>query len=830
MKQNLPIIGKVKNISTTNAFLPQKESFQGPNPMTNINEKPSLLVSLVRTAISDKSKTLNTSKIIFKYTKDAAITNMQLLADHNFSIKELLAVEGLTSLSPGSEFRPNSSLFPLFKLHHNAEKLISIASIGVKYEFMKDHKYSESDRLQDLRQAITSNINNKSAIHKPEAVEKAIKKDVERGLSFAIPLAASHELRDKIGFIPLGTAEQWSSDEYGNPRLKIRMTQDCSQERSSGFSINKHIDPNSFECFFGFCLNRVLLKLLALRTKYPNKPIGISKHDLDSAYRRIHVFFDHALLQCWSWNNTAIINFRLPFGSSPAAPEFSFISDFAVDLAQWLCDDPSWNPSSLHCSFGNSLPEAKYTHTNKEQARPLLHNIKVKPINIDGFIDDLITVAILDEENTEKAKHALPLALDAMFRPLSKEDKFERVNILSKEKMIAEGALSERQTVLGWIIDTVTLKAYLPKHKSKRYLNDISSLLEKGYNKNRIKPMDLEKIIGKLVHVSQIAKEGEFFLNRLRDRLKHIQNKDTPIYKHILQKEDINDLHLWIRIIKRCEIEGRSLNRMLDTVPDFGQASDACEHGLGGWLNFGPAWRCQIPDDLIGILSINILESVATYWTVNLCFRMIGSCKILCKVDSMSARCWMRRNRFDPKSSPAHDYICREMGKLLLNSDSAITLQHIQGKSNVLADSLSRDSHLSSSQLTQALNQRIKSRLPENFKIVEQNPPELIQLLKKLASLLPSKTPILKARERSEILHSGPGKLSQSLKENKLTSFSLSHQDKKEFGSAQSFATCTDMETWEANSMIQKSDQEQLEIPSHKLERHAASMVPNPLL
>ena len=828
MKLNLPILGKTEKENFNKENQIRTESLPRPFPKSKTTEQASLLLSLVRSAISDNSKQLRKSKLNFTYTKEAAITNMQLLADNDFSIEALLTSESPTSLSPGSEFRPNETLFPLFKLHQNAEKLISIATNGVKYKFINGHEYSEQDRLKDLREAISTNINNKSAIHRPEAVEKAIKKDVERGLSFVIPLASSYELKDKIGFIPLGTAEQWSSDEKGNPRLKIRMTQDCSQERASGFSINKFIDPDSFECFFGFCLNRVLLKLLALRAKYPNIPIGLSKHDLDSAYRRIHVFFDHAILQCWSWKNTAIINSRLPFGSSPAAPEFSFISDFAVDLAQWICDDPQWDPSTLHCSFKESLPLPEYTENSKASARPLLHDVRVKPINIDGFIDDLITVAIMKEPYIEKAKHTLPLALDAIFRPLSSNDEFERVNILSEEKMIAEGALCERQTVLGWVIDTTSLKAFLPPHKSKRYLNDISNLLEKGHKKNRIKPSDLEKIIGKLVHVSQIAKEGEFFLNRLRDRLKLIQNRETPIYKHILQTEDIKDLHLWIRIIKTCENEGRSLNRMLDTVPDFGQASDACEHGLGGWLNFGPAWRCQIPDDLLGILSINILESIATFWTANLCIRMKGACKILCKVDSTSARSWMRRNRFDPHVSPAHDAICREMGKMLLKFDSATTIQHIQGKSNVLADSLSRDSHLSSSQLTQALNQRIKSRLPENFKIVEQNPPELIRLLKKLASLLPSKTPTPKVRERSEILYSGSGKHSSPIKEKILTSFSLSQASKKEFDSVPPFATRTEMEFWERKSLIQKSEQEQSEIPSHKLERHAALMVTDP--
>ena len=824
MKIVLPTIGK-KPLPQSSSLI-QLDSVESlPKPSESpTTPKESDLIRSVRIAIKDNSKRLNQSRIHFQFNAEAALANIQILADADFSIKKLLHTEGLTTLSPGSEFRSSQSLFPLFDFHQNADKLKSIIEIGVRYSFVEGFDYSEEDRLADLRQATLSNINNKSAVMRPEIVEKAIRKDIERGLSFAIPLATAFEIRDKIGFIPLGTADQWTRGDNGDPRLKVRTTQDCSQERASGFAINKNIEPSSFECFFGFCLNRVLLRLLAMRRNFPGIPIGLSKHDLDSAYRRVHVFFDHAILQCWTWKDWAIINSRLPFGSSPAAPEFSFVSDFAVDLAQWLCDDPSWNPADLHSSFTKTLPTPQFSSGEKAEARPLLNEMQVKTINTDGFIDDLITVALLTGDSIERARHAIPLALDAMFRPKTNRDQFERVDILSEEKMLAEGGLCERQIILGWEVDTATLRAFLPTHKSRRYLQDIAKILDKATKKQPLKASDLEKLIGKLVHVSQIAKEGEFFLNRLRDRLKQLQTP-SPSYKKLLQSEDISDLHLWIQIIKQCETKGRSLNRMLDTVAEYGCASDACEHGLGGWLNFGPAWRCEIPHNLLGMLSINILEAVAAYWTVFLCIRMKGSCKILSKVDSTSAKSWMRRNRFDPSTSPAHDAACRKMGKLLLQTDSAATIQHIQGKTNVLADILSRDSHLSLSQLNQALRQRLSSRLPKNFEVVEQNPPDLLDLLRHLASLLPSKMPTPKAQERSEALRSFSGSSICADSEMKPTSFSLTPATTKKFKSARPFATLTEMENWELEAKVQKSEQEPSEIPSHKLERHAACMV-----
>jgi hypothetical protein len=185
----------------------------------------------------------------------------------------------------------------------------------------------------------------------------------------------------------------------------------------------------------------------------------------------------------------------------------------------------------------------------------------------------------------------------------------------------------------------------------------------------------------------------------------------------------------------------------------------------------------------------------------------------------------MRRNRFDPTSSPAHDAVCRQMGKLLLGNDSAITIQHIQGKSNVLADSLSRDSHLSQSHLTQVLEKQTKSSLPRNFEIIEQNPQELLSLLHRLASLLPSKTPTLKEPERSELLRSFSGSFTCEGSATEEASFSMAAATKRKFASAQPFATRIEMETWETSSGIQKSVLEQSETPSHKWERHAACMV-----
>ena len=45
-------------------------------------------------------------------------------------------------------------------------------------------------------------------------------------------------------------------------------------------------------------------------------------------------------------------------------------------------------------------------------------------------------------------------------------------------------------------------------------------------------------------------------------------------------------------------------------------ASDACEHGIGGYTSDGYFWRLELPDHLIGVFSLNLLEFIASVFTV----------------------------------------------------------------------------------------------------------------------------------------------------------------------------------------------------------------------
>ena len=87
-----------------------------------------------------------------------------------------------------------------------------------------------------------------------------------------------------------------------------------------------------------------------MRFRHKKTRIVMSKMDLDAAYRRIHVSWQAAVSCITIVQDLAYLLLRLPFGSSPAASEFSIFSDIAVDLTSEIADDPSWDPSSIHSS------------------------------------------------------------------------------------------------------------------------------------------------------------------------------------------------------------------------------------------------------------------------------------------------------------------------------------------------------------------------------------------------------------------------------------------------------------------------------------------------
>ena len=70
------------------------------------------------------------------------------------------------------------------------------------------------------------------------------------------------------------------------------------------------------------------------------------------------------------------------------------------------------------------------------------------------------------DDNIPRLQHATPVVLEAIFRRHQIDDATDRNKIINLVKHLAEGTLSERNTFLGWIVDTRRFRLFLDDNKT----------------------------------------------------------------------------------------------------------------------------------------------------------------------------------------------------------------------------------------------------------------------------------------------------------------------------------------------------------------------------
>ena len=197
---------------------------------------------------------------------------------------------------------------------------------------------------------------------------------------------------------------------------------------------------------------------------------------------------------------------------------------------------------------------------------------------------------------------------------------------------------------------------------------------------------------------------------------------------------------------------------------------DASEHGLGGWSNHGRAWSFTIPEHLRGRAHINLLEFITTVICIWLdieekvvqdydCLLAIG--------DSTSAMGWLRRTNFRGEDESNIDWMVkqrvgRKLANLVLGSKITLYSQWLKGTSNIVADSLSRDSYIFSQKTHQLfLSSMIPTKLPNNFRI-RPLPEKISSFITSTLQQLPVKQQRYRTPKPSELLLGTSGRDSSS--------------------------------------------------------------------
>ena len=84
---------------------------------------------------------------------------------------------------------------------------------------------------------------------------------------------------------------------------------------------------------------------------------------------------------------------------------------------------------------------------------------------MDEFTDNIITINIDDPNWVERAKTAGLLVIHTIFRPLQSSEQLKRDNPISLRKIEGEGQLAKQKTYMGWDIQTLYIRIFLPKER-----------------------------------------------------------------------------------------------------------------------------------------------------------------------------------------------------------------------------------------------------------------------------------------------------------------------------------------------------------------------------
>jgi hypothetical protein len=730
-----------KNSNETTTYLDDDAKAFFRAPVRGPNDSftpPSWFIVALRGLTKQQTRTPTKSPVQFEPTVEAAERNERLLESVDFELEKLFEKYSDTTLGYGSEFRTVEELKPLIGTHPNFLALSQLLTGGMSYIFTRE--LDQITKLVEL-ETLLARGNHKSAKDFPKEVGDLLAKDVLHGFTIPLPISAVRQIPN-AAVQPLGLVSQWTLDGEGKRVVKRRMTQDLSfssQKTEVPASINSRINMTAYaEMLYGWCLPRIIHYILALRLKFPWLRILICKYDYSDAYRRIAHSASAAAQTIAIHDGLAFLSLRLTFGGSPNPPTWCLFSEMVTDLANEISQCTEWDPDELFSPAQPTTPEPRRVHDDVPLAlcRPMAVAIPISDTGmigrVDGFIDDLINVFLDTPSNCARQPHVVPLAMHVTSRPHAGDsaEPIPRRPILSIPKLMAEGSPDEVQIVLGWRIDTRRLMISLPDDKYDAWLGELTRIATAG----KCKFKDLDRIIGRLNHSSYLVPITRNFLGRLRALLtprRHDRHVVT------LDPDTVADVVLWKGILTQAN-QGISMNLISTREPDRICWSDACPLGIGGYSLSGRAWRIQIPTSSIvrGHEGVNnlleFLGMVVNVWLECLDTTSTQSC-ILAIGDNTSAIGWLfRTSKLDP-TEPAHDahlFVARHLAVLLLEHHCCIASQHINGKTNVVADLLSftgsgergKNHPLAfdnppDDELTQRFRLHLPSQVPANFKI-----------------------------------------------------------------------------------------------------------------
>jgi hypothetical protein len=291
----------------------------------------------------------------------------------------------------------------------------------------------------------------------------------------------------------------------------------------------------------------------------------------------------------------AVVTFRNAFCGAPCPYKWGIKSETICNLANELIVSKEWNPLTLHTTVQPLIPPKKILANNLplSQACKLIIDVPVDPRGkIDIYIDDTtgLTVNVPGRDNAARMEAAIPLAIEVAARPNDPNEPIPCEPMIARDKLTAEGGLSETKMILGWLFNFRTLIVSLLDHK---FIAWWTAAIQKMVTLKRTTSKDLETTIGRMGHVGFVIPWVHHFLSRLRSL--HFGSKNCHFIT--INETCMKDLELMTGILTKAH-KGIDMNLLAFGAPDRVYHSDSCPAELGGYSDQGHAWRFQIPANL----------------------------------------------------------------------------------------------------------------------------------------------------------------------------------------------------------------------------------------
>jgi hypothetical protein len=607
---------------------------------TNHHQFP--LLQIIQDILHFPCPTPTSPPFTFECTSMAAARNHQVLQSHHFDIHACITHND-TTCTPGSEFRAVTCLDPLFRHHALWPKVREMLAVGaityLSHDPTNEQRKKENDALIEFN-------NHKKAQAVPEIISKSLASEVQFGFCFVIPISSISSIPNSM-VCPLGTADQMTITAEGLRVPKTRLTHDqtfCLLPESE--SVNNLTDSSKYaELIFGFCLHRMIYHAVSLRFHFPNHRILCSKYDFAKAYRRLHYHGSSAARCIAVFQNLAYVMLRLSFGGTSCPASWCAVSELITDLANSLLHDPAWLATAPFRSPDQDLVPPPERLPSNIPLSPALPTMILPPPHPEGmtdvFVDDVSTLFLDTAEQCIRAPAAVPFAIHVVSRPISPNEPMPRENVLSCNKLAAEGAPSETKVILGWHLDFRRLLIQLPSDKHQSWSHDLLQII----TTSRCTKKELESLIGRLNHAAAILPLARFFLSRLRHKHDNARFDRSPIN---FNRSDIKILKLWITLLDKAH-RGISFNLITLRQPTNIIITDACPKGIGGFsVTTGISWRLDISSySDIPNNSLEFLASVVGILLEHDLGHIPDLGNVLAMTDNSSCACWLFRSNFD---------------------------------------------------------------------------------------------------------------------------------------------------------------------------------------